>query len=150
MIFFTTWQFSCSRPRGEHLSYLKSFTEARLGLCCKGLTWLDQLNQENLLLMNIKTPGGSSGKESIYNTGGPDSVLGLGRSPGEGNSNPLQYSCLRNSMDKGAWWTIVHWVSKSQTWLITNTFTLKDNWIRDLNYIPEIPSLFPLQHKSWQ
>ena len=39
-------------------------------------------------------------------------ILGLGRSPGEGNSNPLQYSCLRNSMNRGAWWAIVHGVAK--------------------------------------
>ena len=40
---------------------------------------------------------------------------GLGKSPGEGNGNPLQYSCLENSMDRGAWWSTVHGVSKSQT-----------------------------------
>ena len=42
---------------------------------------------------------------------------GSGRSPGEGNGNPLQYSCLENHMDGGAWWAIVHWVAKSQTQL---------------------------------
>ena len=46
-----------------------------------------------------------------------DSVPGLGRSPGGGNGNPLQYSCLGNPMDKGAWWAIVHGVAKSQTQL---------------------------------
>ena len=44
-------------------------------------------------------PGGSDGKASVYNVGDPGSVLGLGRSPGEGNGNPLQYSCLENPMD---------------------------------------------------
>ena len=44
-----------------------------------------------------------------------DPWLGLGRSLGEGNSNPLQYSCLENPMDTGAWWTMVHGVAKSQT-----------------------------------
>ena len=44
-------------------------------------------------------------------------IPGLGRSPGEGNGNPLQYSCLKNSMDRGAWWTTVHGVAKSQTGL---------------------------------
>ena len=43
------------------------------------------------------------------------SIPGLGRSPGEGHSNPLQYSCLENPVDRGAWWTMVHRVSKSQT-----------------------------------
>ena len=43
-----------------------------------------------------------------------DSIPGLGRSPGEGNGNPLQYSCLENSMDRGAWWATVHGVAKSR------------------------------------
>ena len=58
--------------------------------------------------------GGSDGKESVCNVGELDSVPGLGRSPGEGNGNPLQYSCLENSMDRGAWWVIAHGVTKSQ------------------------------------
>ena len=45
------------------------------------------------------------------------SWFGLGRSPGEGNDNPLQYSCLENSMDRGSWWATVHGVTKSQLWL---------------------------------
>ena len=44
-----------------------------------------------------------------------DSVPGLGRSPGEGHDNPLQYSCLENPMDRGAWWATVHKVAQSQT-----------------------------------
>ena len=48
-------------------------------------------------------PGGSDGKASVYNEGERGSVPGLGRSPGEGNGNPLQYYCLENSMDRGAW-----------------------------------------------
>jgi len=48
-------------------------------------------------------PGGSDGKVSAYNEGDPGSIPGLGRSPGEGNGNPLQYSCLENPMDGGAW-----------------------------------------------
>ena len=50
----------------------------------------------------IDFPGGSDGKASAYNVGDPGSIPGLGRSPGEGNGNPLQYSCLENSMDRGA------------------------------------------------
>ena len=49
------------------------------------------------------------------NAGDPGSISGLGRSPGEENGNPLQYSCLKNSMDKGAWRAIVHGVTKSWT-----------------------------------
>ena len=60
-------------------------------------------------------PCDSAGEESACNTGDVDSIPGLGRSPGEGNSYPLQYSCLENSMDRGAWQAIVHGVAKSQT-----------------------------------
>ena len=48
-------------------------------------------------------PGGSEGKASAYDAGDPGSISGLGRSPGEGNGNPLQFSCLENPMDGGAW-----------------------------------------------
>ena len=51
----------------------------------------------------IDFPGGSDGKASVYSAGDPGSVPGWGRSPGEGNGNPLQYSCLENTMDRGAW-----------------------------------------------
>ena len=59
--------------------------------------------------------GGSDGKESTLNAGDLGSTLESGRSPGEGHGNPLQYSCLENSMDQGAWWAMVHGVAKSQT-----------------------------------
>ena len=59
-------------------------------------------------------PGDSDGKESACNAGDPGSIPGLGRSPGERNGNPLQYSCLENSMDGGAWQAIVHAVAKSR------------------------------------
>ena len=58
---------------------------------------------------------GSDGKESACNAEDLSSIPGSGRSPGEGNGYPLQYSCLKNSMDKEAWWPIVHRVTKSQT-----------------------------------
>ena len=60
-------------------------------------------------------PGGSDGKESTCNVTDLGSVPGLGRSPGEGNGNPLQYSCLENPMDRGAWWATVHRVTWSWT-----------------------------------
>ena len=67
-------------------------------------------------------PGGSEGKASACNAGDLGSIPGLGRSPGEGNGNPLQYSCLENSTDGGAWWATVHGVAKSQTQLSDFTF----------------------------
>ena len=51
---------------------------------------------------------GSGGKVSAYNAGDPGSIPGLGRSPGEGNGNPLQYSCLENPMNRGVWLATVH------------------------------------------
>ena len=64
-------------------------------------------------------PGGSDGKESACNAGDLDLIPGLGRSPGEANGNPLQYSGLdsglENSMDRGTWQATVHWVAKSWT-----------------------------------
>ena len=55
------------------------------------------------VLVCLDFPGGSDGKASVYNVGDPGSIPGLGRSPGEGNGNPLQYYCLENPMDRGAW-----------------------------------------------
>ena len=63
-------------------------------------------------------PNTSVGKESACNavdTGDGSSIPGSGRCPAEGNGNPLQYSCLENPMDRGAWWATVHGVTKSQT-----------------------------------
>ena len=54
---------------------------------------------------------------SAYNVGDLGSILGSGRSPGEGIGNPLQYSCLENPVDGGAWWAAVHRVTQSRTWL---------------------------------
>ena len=60
-------------------------------------------------------PGGSVVNNLPANAGDAGSSHGLGRSPGEGNGNPLQYPCLENLMDRGAWWATVHGVAKSQT-----------------------------------
>ena len=76
-------------------------------------------------------PGGSDGKASAYNAGDPGSIPGSGRSSGEGNGNPLQYSCLENPMDRGAWWATVHGVTKSQTQL--SDFSSLQNWFLNLS-----------------
>ena len=60
-------------------------------------------------------PGGSDDKESACTVKDSGLIPGTGRSPGEGNGNPLQYSCLENPMDRGAWWAAVHGVAKSWT-----------------------------------
>ena len=69
-------------------------------------------------------PGGSDSKESACNAWDPDLIPGLGRSPGEVNGNPLTYSCLENSMGRGAWWATVHSVAKSWTWLTDSHLSL--------------------------
>ena len=60
-------------------------------------------------------PDGSERKESACNAGDPGSILGLGKSPGEGNGKLLQYSCLENLMDRKAWWSTAYGAAKSQT-----------------------------------
>ena len=74
---------------------------------CKDLTEAERLKRARIHRRTIQKRyllGGSDGK-----------VSGPGKSPGEGNDNPLQYSCLGNSMDRGTWWATVHGVAKSQT-----------------------------------
>ena len=68
-----------------------------------------------IFLLLCNPTGDSGGKESACNAGDPGLIPGSGRSPGEGNGNPLQYSCLENSMDREAWLATVHGVSKSRT-----------------------------------
>ena len=64
-------------------------------------------------LVFLGFPSGSDGKDSASNVGDLGLILGLGRSFGEGNGSPLQYSCLENSMGRGGWWATVHGVSES-------------------------------------
>ena len=72
-------------------------------------------NNTELQRFSMGFSGGSDGKESACNAGDLGSIPGLGRSPGEGNGNPLQDSCLETSMDGGAWWATVQGVAKSGT-----------------------------------
>ena len=85
-------------------------------------TWVQSLGCEDPLQRDrLPTPvflgfsGGSDGKESTCNAGDLGSIPGLGRSPGGGHGNPLQYSCLENPMDRGDWQATVHGVAKSRT-----------------------------------
>ena len=77
-----------------------------------GHDWATELNW-----LNWHLAGGSDSKESACNAGDLGLTPGLGRSPGEGNGYPHQYSCLENSMDRGVLWSTVHGVAKSWTWL---------------------------------
>ena len=78
---------------------------------------------------NLGFPGGSDSKESACDAGGPDLISGSGKSPGEGTGNPLQYSCLENSMDRGAWWATVWSIGLQRVGHneVTNTFTFNRN-----------------------
>ena len=70
----------------------------------------------SLLYCNMGFPNASDGNESVCNVGNPGLIPGvLGRCPGEGNGYTLQYPCLENSMDRGAWWATVCEVNKSRT-----------------------------------
>ena len=69
----------------------------------------------NINIVTKGFPGGSDSKESVCDAGDLGSIPGSGRSVGEGNSNPLQYPGVENSMDRGAWWAAVHEVTKSWT-----------------------------------
>ena len=83
---------------------------------------------------NFYDVGGSDGKESACNVGNLCSIPGSGRSPGGRHGNPLQYSCLENAMDRGAWWATVHevtnrhdWVTKQQQQTLINQY-LDERW----------------------
>ena len=95
LFFFNTW----NRWMFDQLEVLKNkFTS---------IYWKQFLNF--LVWNNVnKFPGGAEVKASACNVGDLGSIPGSGRSPGEGNGNPLQYSCLENPMDGGAWWATVH------------------------------------------
>ena len=79
------------------------------------LGWEAVVTLEQRVTLYRRLPYSSDDKESACNAGDLGLIPGSGRSPGEVNGNPLQYSCLENSMDRGAGWAIVHGVAKSRT-----------------------------------
>ena len=89
-------------------------------------------------------PGGSDSKASVYNAGDLGLIPGSGRSPGEGNGNPLQYYCLENPKDRGAWQATVHGVTKS--WTRLSNFTSLVHFHLSLPSIKKIKNAF----QSWQ
>ena len=102
---------------------------------------------------SIGFPGGLDGKVSVYNAGDLGSVPGQGRFCGGGNGNPLQYSGLENSMDRGAWLATVHRVAKSQTWLSNFHFNSlqggKTIWEKAVTSVSGAGKTVPLQLKQW-
>ena len=99
--------------------------------------------------IKIRFPGASDGKESACNAGDPSLISGSEKSPGEENGNPLQYSCLKNSMDRGAWWVTVHRVAKSQTQLIDFSFTFHGKYIINILHKDKKTNAFPLRSGMW-
>ena len=118
--------------------------------------------QEVTLLVLVKTfllgfPGGSVVRNPPANVGDAGSIPGLRRCPGEGNGNPLQYSCLENPMDRGAWQATVHEIAKSQTQLSTTTST-KDTACCNLDLVQPnfkkkrkgiLAIMMPAMKESW-
>ena len=88
------------------------------------------------MLLGTGFPDGSEVKASACNVGDLGSIPGSGRSPGEGHGNPLQYSCLENSMDRGAWWATEYGVAKS--WRQLGDFTFTFHFIRDWCHLTEL------------
>ena len=111
-------------PHSSTPAWKIPWTEEPGGLQSMGLLWVgyDWATELNWILF-LGFPGGSEVKASACNAGDQGLIPGLGGSPGEGNGNLLQYSCLENPMDGGAWWATVHGVAKSWTWLSDFTFT---------------------------
>ena len=84
-------------------------------LLCMTFQWSIHVKHLLKLIECTGFPGGSDGKASACNVEDLGSIPGLGGSHGEGNGNPLQYTCLRNPMNRGAWWASVHGVAESDT-----------------------------------
>jgi len=116
-----------------------------MGSCVQWLLW-----QRQNLCLHLPCTGGSDSKESACHLGGLGSISGLGRSPGEGNSYPLQYSCLENSMDREVWQAIVHAVTKSRTQLSNFHFTFPSPKLTQASLLlsPQ-PDNLRNQHSIW-
>jgi len=107
---------NCSRRAGDCVQFSPGpacWTRTDGAAPRDGLSFLGSFRTTPISLRGFH--GGSVVKNPPANAGEAGSIPGSGRSPGEGNGNPLQYSCLENPMDRGAWWATVHGVTKSLT-----------------------------------
>ena len=108
---------------------------------CLKPAYVDRASQVGLVVKNLPANAGEVG-----------SIPGSGRSPGEGNGNPLQYSCLENSMDRRTWWVRIHGVGKSQRWL--NTLKSKEGNDKYWQAWEKLESSFhageTIKHVNWQ
>ena len=114
----------------ELISLTRNWTHALLQWKCRVLTIgpPGTFPQDFAFLMWLGFPRGPDGKESACNAGDPGSIPKSGRSPGEGNGHPLQYSCPENPMDRVAWRATVHGVTKNQAWLSMPCHSRGLNW----------------------
>ena len=116
-IFHMTWFWHF--PKVSHVTGVLQFLSFRPVTC---FLLLPLLNWGSVMFLGF--PGISDGKESAWNAGDLGSIPGLGRSPGEGNGNPLQYSCLVNSMNRGTWRPTVHGIRRvGHNWVTLFFFT---------------------------
>ena len=106
----------------EYVIYERIIFTYLAGLLLSVVYYFSYLYWAVSIIKVVLFPGGSEVKASACNAGDLDSIPVSGRSPGEGNVSPLQYSCLENPMDRGAWWATVHGVAKSRTRLSDFTF----------------------------
>ena len=96
-------------------------------------------------------PGGSEVKVPVCNVRDLGVIPGSERFPGEGNGNPLQYSCLQNPMDRGAWWATVHGVAKSQTQLERLHYHFqRSNGLKVLRVCLDVHCTEPSVHRLWE
>ena len=142
---------------GHGFGWTRAVGDRQGGLACcdsrgpKSRTRLNDWTELNRIYLRLGFPGGAVVKNPHANAGDASSDLGLGRSPGEGNGNSLQYSCLENPMDREAWWATVHRVAKSWTWL-SNWAGTHLRWLL-LSYLSEIylsSDSFPCSPVQWQ
>ena len=115
-------------------------TAIKLFLLKSGTTWKEYslVFTCKVVLVSSGFPHSSVGKSSACNAGDPDSIPGSGRSPGEGNSNPLQYSCLENPTDRGAWQATVHGIARVRHDLATKPPPRKDQSKVDRNQLDPV------------
>ena len=108
------WCFRSTNNNNHPLRWCNSINKSLCELHLCKISWDDGF------------PGGASGKESTCKAGDSGLIPGSGRVPGEGYGSPLQYSCLENPLDRGAWWAAVHGATKSQTRLSKTLFGWDD------------------------
>jgi len=120
--------------REFHGLHSQSMGSQRVGHDCTTFNYIHPSQTQNLVTIDKKRYRASLVVQLVKNlpanvgdTGDVGSISGLGRSPGEGNGNPLQYSCLENSMNRGAWWARVHGVMKNLTQLSGHTHIWQKN-----------------------